>query len=81
MLLYNNARIGCVLIMTFCFSNPTPIKDDLLQNISWPKLTKGDFTYLDIDNELTVVHDYPRQYASWISLIDKYYQHPIVSLG
>lgn len=59
------------------FRNPTPKSDDLLQNITWPKLQSNKFQYLNIDNNLEIKLN-PREtfYSKWSELFEKYAVKP-----
>ncbi|KAJ8955012.1 hypothetical protein NQ318_000444 [Aromia moschata] len=53
--------------------NPTPEKSELLENIIWPKVSDGDFPYLDIGST-SVVTNHPRNitYGKWEMIYEKY---------
>nr|CAI5868612.1 unnamed protein product [Callosobruchus analis] len=52
--------------------NPTPVKDELLQNIIWPK-TDADFTYLDIGSDMVVKkHMKNEMFQFWNKLYTQY---------
>lgn len=64
----------------FCFRNPTPIADPLLDHQIWPTVSRGDFSYFDINMNMTVVKGIPRAYKEWVPLIENYFQHPLATL-
>ncbi|CAH0553724.1 unnamed protein product [Brassicogethes aeneus] len=52
--------------------NPTPKEDDMLQNISWPKVEIKNYQYLDIDTDLSVKKN-PKEesYTKWVDLYER----------
>lgn len=55
------------------FRNPTPKKTELLQNISWPKVTPTSFRYLNINTTLSVLTDLKKDiYDKWVEVYNKY---------
>ncbi|CAG9858052.1 unnamed protein product [Phyllotreta striolata] len=60
--------------------NPTPRKEELNQNIIWPKLIPANLNYLDIDENLSIQTN-PRNgtYKKWVAVYDKYAQEPLLS--
>nr|AIY68356.1 esterase [Leptinotarsa decemlineata] len=59
------------------YLNPTPEK---FRNVIWPKVTKNNFYYLDINKNLTVKEN-PREfsYKKWVDIYDVYATKPIIS--
>lgn len=53
--------------------NPTPEVSELLQNVTWPKVSteNGDFLYLDI-NENLEIKNHPKEatFGKWVELYD-----------
>ncbi|XP_057661248.1 juvenile hormone esterase-like [Diorhabda carinulata] len=62
------------------YLNPTPIADDLLQNITWPKATENDYLYLDIDTNLSIQTN-PRNfsYSKWVDIYEENAAKPFIS--
>lgn len=62
------------------YLNPTPEQSDLLQNITWPKVTPDNFQYLDIGDDLVVLKD-PKApyYQSWSDYYDLYAKRPFTT--
>ncbi|XP_023309808.1 venom carboxylesterase-6-like isoform X5 [Anoplophora glabripennis] len=60
------------------YGNPTPIMDELLQNVTWPSITTPDSAiYLHIGESLTLRQDYRGSYKKfWADLFEKYCQKP-----
>ncbi|CAH1113442.1 unnamed protein product [Psylliodes chrysocephalus] len=60
--------------------NPTPFEDDLFQKLTWPKVKKNNYLYLDIDNDLTIQEN-PRNfsYSYWVDIFEKYVPKPFIS--
>ncbi|KAL1491572.1 hypothetical protein ABEB36_012147 [Hypothenemus hampei] len=58
--------------------NPTPRKEDVLQNITWPVVEKGKFHYVEIGKDLTVHDSIPKSevYNFWNELYDTYAEKP-----
>ncbi|XP_044252791.1 juvenile hormone esterase-like [Tribolium madens] len=55
------------------YQNPTPEAHELLQNVTWPKVSteSGDFLYLDIDENLEVKnHPKEETYSKWVGLYE-----------
>lgn len=52
--------------------NPTPQKEELLENILWPKVKQKIFSYLDI-NETLSIRTNPKSdtYQKWIKLYEE----------
>ncbi|XP_050302566.1 juvenile hormone esterase-like [Anthonomus grandis grandis] len=59
------------------YLNPTPEESALLQNITWPKVTPGNFQYLDIGDDLIIRED-PKSpyYAGWTKIYEQYNERP-----
>lgn len=57
----------------FFFRNPSPSKNPLFQNVTWPSVSSTHFRYLDIDNNL-VIRLNPREetYRKWVALYNKF---------
>lgn len=54
------------------FRNPTPEKDEVLQNLIWSKSTPNNFNYLDIDTDLSIKTDMKQgRYKKWMELFEK----------
>uniref|UniRef100_A0AAR5P2E8 Carboxylesterase type B domain-containing protein n=1 Tax=Dendroctonus ponderosae TaxID=77166 RepID=A0AAR5P2E8_DENPD len=64
------------------YRNPTPSADELLQEITWPKVTAGNFQYVKIgnfaDTDLTIVQGKPKadRMAFWDTVYEKYGNRP-----
>ncbi|XP_076266418.1 esterase E4-like [Rhynchophorus ferrugineus] len=58
--------------------NPTPVKDPLLDNISWPRVTKQQFPYVEINRRLKVVSENfnEKRYRIWEYLYQTYGDKP-----
>lgn len=56
------------------------MQESLTEFKTWPKVTKNNFTYFDINTNVTVFKDSPRAYKEWKPLIENYYQHPLATL-
>ncbi|XP_060530882.1 venom carboxylesterase-6-like isoform X2 [Cylas formicarius] len=58
--------------------NPTPSKDDLLQNVTWPTVDKENFNYLEIGEDLKIKEGPPKKdmYSFWNNLYDTYARAP-----
>lgn len=63
-------------------SNPTPSPEELLEEITWPKVTSGNFQYLNIgyfsDPSLSLVEGKPKadRMAFWDTIYEKYGNRP-----
>lgn len=53
---YSTSLYYLLHIIQFHFSNPTPYKDPILQDIKWPLVNSspGNLLYLNIDSNLTI---------------------------
>ncbi|CAG9839712.1 unnamed protein product [Diabrotica balteata] len=60
------------------YQNPTPESDEELQNVIWPEVKPDAVKYLDLNTQFTV-HDNPRNYYSFKSLLDHYIHPPYIS--
>lgn len=63
-----------VNILFFSFSNPTPAKDPLLQNIIWPKVNPNqpdNIQYLNM-NATMAIRTNPRYYQKVIKVMDRF---------
>jgi len=60
--------------------NPTPVQDELFQNLTWPKVSNGSYYYLDIDKDLSIQNN-PRNfsYAKWVDIYEKYGRKPYIT--
>ncbi|CAG9858054.1 unnamed protein product [Phyllotreta striolata] len=60
--------------------NPTPVEDELFQNVTWPKVARDEFPYLNIDDDLSVLRN-PRNFSfgHWVDLFEKYVPKPFIS--
>ncbi|KAJ8937471.1 hypothetical protein NQ314_011860 [Rhamnusium bicolor] len=59
------------------YLSPTPERDELLQNISWPKVNPTYFPYLDIGSSSRVrVHPKDYTYRAWETIYDEYGELP-----
>ncbi|CAG9828981.1 unnamed protein product [Diabrotica balteata] len=71
-----------LLITNFAkYRNPTPEESETLQNIIWPKVQPHNFVYLNLNNSLSIVQDYPKSntYHKWVKLYEKYAQKPYIN--
>lgn len=62
------------LLICLCFSNPTPLKEPLLQNVTWPTVDPrqpDSLQYLNI-NETLEVRTNPRYYQRVRKVLDYY---------
>ncbi|KAJ8951543.1 hypothetical protein NQ318_020416 [Aromia moschata] len=59
------------------FGNPTPEDDELLQGVTWPKMSSDNFTYLNINTTLEVGTN-PKKYKEWEKVIDAYAVPPFI---
>ncbi|KAG5894741.1 hypothetical protein JTB14_006160 [Gonioctena quinquepunctata] len=60
------------------YHDPTPTVDPLLLNATWPKITGGNLTYLDINTTFSLGSN-PRQYNEVKAIIDAYVQSPLAT--
>ncbi|KAJ8968262.1 hypothetical protein NQ317_005410 [Molorchus minor] len=58
--------------------NPTPGKDELLDNVLWTKTSAENLSYLNINNTLEVKND-PKRYKDWKPIIDAYAIPPLTN--
>ncbi|XP_060531567.1 uncharacterized protein LOC132705150 [Cylas formicarius] len=60
------------------YLNPTPEKDEVLQNVTWPTVQPDSFQYLYIGKDLEVKSDAPKNYeiTFWQYLYDSYAIRP-----
>lgn len=65
--------------LIFFLRNPTPKEEYLTGYQKWPKLSKNNFTYFDINTNVTVISGYPRTYGEWKPILDDYLQHPLAN--
>lgn len=66
--------------MVFCYSNPTPEKSPLFQNLTWPKVKPNDVQYINIDKTLMIKsHIKNDRYLHWKELYDKYAVAPHIT--
>lgn len=65
-------------LVFFFFSNPTPVIEGLLQNVTWPPVTASQsVNYLRIGDNLTVLDGYRRNFINfWNNLYEKYCKKP-----
>lgn len=50
----------------------------LVNNVEWPKMKKGNFLYLNIDENLDIKQDPMGElYQEWIFLYDQYATKPL----
>ncbi|XP_060530401.1 venom carboxylesterase-6-like [Cylas formicarius] len=58
--------------------NPTPVQDEVLQNIIWPTVQPGQFRFLEISNDLIIRNEPPKNemYAFWNELYETYATKP-----
>ncbi|XP_050504131.1 juvenile hormone esterase isoform X6 [Diabrotica virgifera virgifera] len=62
------------------YLNPTPEKDPLLFNITWPKSTPQNLEYLNINNTFEV-RQHLRQYKEVSKILDEYMEPPFDAYG
>ncbi|XP_028142687.2 para-nitrobenzyl esterase isoform X1 [Diabrotica virgifera virgifera] len=60
------------------YQNPTPVKDEDLQNVIWPEVKPGSVKYLDIDSTFEVKEN-PRQYYQIESILDPVINEPLIT--
>ncbi|CAG9839702.1 unnamed protein product [Diabrotica balteata] len=60
------------------YQNPTPTKDEDLQNIIWPEVKPGSVKYLNIDSTFEVKEN-PRQYYEIESILDPFINEPLIT--
>ncbi|XP_060524433.1 juvenile hormone esterase-like [Cylas formicarius] len=58
--------------------NPTPDESELLQNITWPKVTADNIQYLDIDESLVAKSPNMGEFTTWSKIYDTYEAHPLI---
>ncbi|CAH1117372.1 unnamed protein product [Phaedon cochleariae] len=57
-------------------SNPTPLRDDLLQGVVWPQVrSPKNITYLEIDKDLSIKYNYRQMYMEYWDKLYKIYGH------
>ncbi|KAJ8925576.1 hypothetical protein NQ315_009416 [Exocentrus adspersus] len=61
--------------------NPTPVMDDILQNVIWPPVNSSDYReYLLIGNDLKILQNYRNSYMEfWDELYEKYCRKPFTT--
>ncbi|CAG9853606.1 unnamed protein product [Phyllotreta striolata] len=57
------------------YTNPTPVKDPLFDEIIWPKTAKTDLKYVDISLQMEI-RCRPRRFFEWKEKIFKYFEYP-----
>lgn len=58
--------------------NPTPEPMELLQNLTWTKMTPDQLNYLEFDKTLEMkVNPKQERYNFWVDLYDKYAVTPL----
>ncbi|CAG9839705.1 unnamed protein product [Diabrotica balteata] len=60
------------------YQNPTPVADEELQNVIWPKVHPNSVKYLDISSKF-LVKENPRNYYSIKQLLDSYINPPYIT--
>ncbi|XP_056632577.1 carboxylic ester hydrolase-like [Diorhabda sublineata] len=62
------------------FLNPTPENEELFDNVTWPTATSDSFTYLNIDENLSLNKN-PRNfsYGPWVDIFEEYVPKPFIS--
>ncbi|CAG9858055.1 unnamed protein product [Phyllotreta striolata] len=72
-------RYNKLLVNFIKHLNPTPGKDELLENITWPTVTNQHYYYLDLDTNLAIKEN-PRSfsYRKWVAIYEKYAKKPFV---
>nr|XP_023026553.1 venom carboxylesterase-6-like [Leptinotarsa decemlineata] len=61
------------------YMNPTPTKDPLLQNISWPKMDTDETPFVNIANDLSIQSEVKNgRYLKWIQIFEEYAKHPLI---
>uniref|UniRef100_A0A6P7G6U5 Carboxylic ester hydrolase n=1 Tax=Diabrotica virgifera virgifera TaxID=50390 RepID=A0A6P7G6U5_DIAVI len=60
------------------YQNPTPEKDEDLQNVIWSEVKPDAVKYLDIDSQFTVKEN-PKNYYSIKNLLDLYIRPPYIT--
>ncbi|RZC34029.1 cholinesterase 1-like [Asbolus verrucosus] len=59
------------------FGDPTPVREELLQNVSWSRFERDDYPYLDIDREMTMRRNFKRETLEfWRGLFAKHGRPP-----
>lgn len=62
------------------FRNPTPIKDERLNNVIWPTVSSSNFNYLNINSTLTLLVDPKNEtYPKWVDLYEKMGVKPFIT--
>ncbi|XP_050302131.1 venom carboxylesterase-6-like isoform X2 [Anthonomus grandis grandis] len=62
------------------YLEPTPIKSELLQNITWPVYTSEICQYLDIGENLEVnKNPHNPYYKTWVQFYDKWAKKPLIT--
>ncbi|XP_050309304.1 juvenile hormone esterase-like [Anthonomus grandis grandis] len=62
------------------YLNPTPIKDELFQNLTWPTATPENLQYLSINNTLEIRSHFKKEsYAKWNQIYEKYGAKPYIT--
>lgn len=58
------------------YKNPTPSEDKML-NVNWPQVENDKISYLDIDNNLTILKNPENdEMTFWDNLYKNYGKHP-----
>lgn len=76
-----NSILNEIIRLIVFFRNPTPGPETLLGNITWPKLTRINFQYLNINSSLSIKSSNPRGdvILKWDKLYEKYGIRPFDS--
>lgn len=74
----NNMILNSYMNLIICFRNPTPEKDELLNNITWEKVAPNNLVYLNINKTLEMQIN-PRRYLEWEKIIDAYVIPPLIN--
>lgn len=65
-------------MFSICFRNPTPDKSDLFQDIIWPKVTPNSFSYLNLNNSLSIdLNPKDSTYQKWVELYNLFAIPPL----
>lgn len=65
------------LIVYVHYRNPTPEKSELFENLIWPKITRDNFQYLDIDESLSLkTNPKDDRILKWTEIYEKYAVKP-----
>nr|UUB32753.1 carboxylesterase COEA2 [Dendroctonus rhizophagus] len=59
------------------YLNPTPVNDDLLQNVTWRKVSEDSYNFLNLNESLSLEQN-PKgdHFIGWNSLFEEYAQRP-----